>query len=160
MPRRKKTEPLFPRPAVTHRLQFLVILLAVPLEEPGQVEDRLVQHLSFAEQESDEQSSDAAIAVQKRVYRLELGVNQPDFDQQWQFRVGVEKVFQFGQLLWNFMMWWRNEGRLVQCAAGRADPVLAGSQLARCKTRTAYALQEFRVNFPDQPGRNRKFLEA
>lgn len=105
-------QPLLPGPDVTYRLQLLVILLSVLFKERGQVEDWLEQHLLLAEQESDEQSPDAAIAVEERMNGLELCMHQPDLDQQRQSRVGMNELLQFCQILGNLVRRWRNEGGL------------------------------------------------
>ena len=52
-------------------------------KEEAQVEDGLGQGALCAEQERDEQTPDPAVAVEKRVDRLELSVAQRGLDEQW-----------------------------------------------------------------------------
>ena len=68
------------RTAATDRVSFgaqpAVVVVAVPLEEEAQVQERRRQELPVLEEQRDQQSSDAAVAVEVGVNGLELNVEQ------------------------------------------------------------------------------------
>ena len=70
----EKSQPLFPCSAIPYCLQFFVIPLPMPFEVVGQIENRLGQYLLLAKEESNQQPSHTAVAVQKRMNRLKLGM--------------------------------------------------------------------------------------
>ena len=74
----EECQPLLPLPVIAHGLKALVVFGAVALEEVGEIENRLEEDLALAEQEGDEQASDATVTVQKRVNRLELDMGKAD----------------------------------------------------------------------------------
>ena len=74
-------DPRFPRSAIAHRLQMVVVRLPMLLEIVREVEHWLVQHAAFREQKTDEQSPDTPIAVEKRMDRFELHMRERDLDQ-------------------------------------------------------------------------------
>jgi hypothetical protein len=74
-------EPAFPIAMIANGLKAFVILRAIFFEEVRKVEDGLGQNVALAEEESDEQATHAAIAIQKRVDGLKLGMCQADLDE-------------------------------------------------------------------------------
>lgn len=72
----KEGEPAFPVPGIAHGLQAFVVFAAALLEVVREVEHRLGEHPLFGEQESDEEPPDAAVAIQKGMDGLELGMRQ------------------------------------------------------------------------------------
>lgn len=67
----------------SHALQVFVVLEAPHLEVEAQVQDRLRQRPLGTQEQRDEESSEATIAVEKRVNGLELHVGEPGLDQRW-----------------------------------------------------------------------------
>ena len=57
--------------------------MPVFLEVIRQVQDRLDQNLALTEHEGDEQAPNAAIAVEKWVQRLEVGVRNAYLEKRW-----------------------------------------------------------------------------
>ena len=94
---KEELDPFFPLAVVADRLKPFVVLGAVPLEEPRQVEHRLLEDLRATEQQGDQQAADPAVAVAKRVDRFELGVREADSDQGRRVgrvlsQVGLERI--------------------------------------------------------------------
>ena len=57
-------------------------VVSMLLEVDGQVEERLREDVTLGEHQRDQQPSEPAVAVEERVYDLELIVNQRELDQQ------------------------------------------------------------------------------
>src|SRR6185437_5674135 len=77
----EELEPGFPSTAFTHLLQEPVVVPPVRLEVETQVEERRVQDPMHLEKQGDEQPANAAVAVKKRVDRLELDMKKSGLDQ-------------------------------------------------------------------------------
>jgi hypothetical protein len=65
---------------VTHSLKPIIIVLPVHLEIKAEIQNRLTECAFRAEQERDEQSPQAAIAVQKRMDGFELNLRECCFE--------------------------------------------------------------------------------
>ncbi len=87
----EKREPCLKVAYVPHCLKPLVVLLPMTLEVVGQVEDRLLQRAALAQQKRDEEPTDAAVAVEKRMDGLELRMRQTDLHEQRQVVLLVKK---------------------------------------------------------------------
>ena len=77
----EEREPVLVCPLGPDRVQERVVLRPVPLQEEGQVQQRPGEDPLPAEVERDQQPPDPAVAVEERVDRLELRVDQRDPDQ-------------------------------------------------------------------------------
>ncbi len=156
----EKNKPLLPASIVADRLQFVIVLLPVFLEEMGQVQNGFLQHFALAKQKGNEQPSDAAVAVKKRVDGLELCMRETNFDQKRQIILAVDETFPVREVFAHPMGRGWNEDSLSECASGRADPVLSGPQFAGCERGATDAAQEFRVDFAHQTNRYREIGQA
>ena len=127
----KEGQPSFPVALLAHRLQVLVVGLAVLLEVMGEVEHRLLQDALLGEQEGDQQPPHPPVAIQKGMDGFELGMGQADANQGRQIVLGMEKLLQSAQRLWQLLRGWRHKRGRGQAAAAGTDPVLAAAQLTR-----------------------------
>jgi hypothetical protein len=147
----KELEPLLPMTVVADGGEAVVILDPVALEEHRQVQQRARQGLLLAQDERDQQASDAAIAIEKRVDGFKLGMGQAAANQQ---RHGgfafVQEFFERAQGVHQLVRRWRYERRVGQCAACRANPVLGGAEFARWFFPAPHVLHQLAVNFAHQ----------
>jgi hypothetical protein len=72
--RKAPREPGFPGFLLAYAIQQLVVAAAVLLEEQAHVMQRLLEHAGLDQHQHDQQPAQAAIAIEKRVDRLELHV--------------------------------------------------------------------------------------
>src|SRR4051812_22816773 len=77
----EELEPLFPRALRSDTLEVVVVGVPMLLEVEAQVQQRLREHLVGAEQQRDQEPTDAAVAVEKRMDRLELDVSERGLDE-------------------------------------------------------------------------------
>ena len=77
---------------ITDGLEMVVVFLAMPFEEMREVQYRLGQYVLFAEQEGDQESPDAAVAVQEGVDCLELGMGEADLYEEGETLDGVQGI--------------------------------------------------------------------
>src|SRR6266850_2354125 len=66
---------------IANRLQSVVVGLLVSLKEDREVQQWLLEDLSLGEQQRDQQASNSPVPVDKRVNRLELGVEEPNVNE-------------------------------------------------------------------------------
>src|SRR5205807_4929523 len=121
--------PRFPIALQADRVEQPVVLGAVALEEKAQVQQRLGEQLPVLQQERDEQATDAAVAVEKRVDGLELDVHERGADERRQVVVAVDVLLKIAEKTCQLLGRRRDENGVARTSA--ADPVLAASQLAR-----------------------------
>ena len=96
-------------------------------EIQAEVQKRLPEEPGVAQHQGDQQSSQAAVAVQERVNGLELNMRQAGLDENGKSVVGgVDEPFQVGHALLDVVGWRRNEGRIAGTRA--ADPVLGSPE--------------------------------
>src|SRR5690606_35918688 len=113
------SHPPLPIAFAANRGEPVVVLPLMLLEVTGYIEERLGYQPPLLQQDGDEQTSYAAIAVQERVDGLELGVYQGNTHQGRQRRRRMVDIsFQLTQ------------GRLLCCTthAVHQDPVAFGKQ--------------------------------
>ena len=67
------------------------------LEEKAQVKQRLGEQLPVLQQERDEQATDAAVAVEKRVDSLELDMHEGGADERRQVVVAVDVLLKIAE---------------------------------------------------------------
>ncbi len=147
----EEREPGLPSAQIPNGLEVVVVLLAVPLEVVREVKDRLVQDASFREEERDQQTADAPVAVEERVDRLELHMCQSDLDERRQVVGLVNELLEVAKRVGNDVMRRRHEASGVDHRTGRTDPVLARPKFSWLEFAAADALHEFGVNFADEP---------
>ena len=106
------------------------------------------------EEEGNQETPDAPIAVEEGVNGFELGVRQADLDQKRQIVFGMQEFFEIAERTRHDIGRRRNEGRLVQRATTGADPVLRAAQFARRELRTAHPGEKLFVDFADETHRD------
>ena len=136
-------------------LQEPVVVVAPGFQEQAEIEDRLAQHPRLAEDQRDEQPTQAPIAVEKRVDRLELDVGQARPDERGQRRIlavqeALERIEAFVQSIG------RRRHEQGVAGPGSADPVLRAAKFARLLRCAPARLEQDGVHFADQPERQRK----
>src|SRR5688572_3252887 len=105
--------------------------------------------------ECDQQPTDAAVAVQKRMNRFELHVSQRGFDQCWIWRMFVmDEPLKIGHAVLESMRWRRDESGVARPCP--TNPVLSAAKLARRLFAAATLGKQDRMHFPDEPVRQRK----
>src|SRR5438270_4751604 len=75
-PPEKKLQPGFPMPGIADGHKPVVILGPMEFEIMAQIQQWKFQNATLTQQKRNQQPSDAPVAVQERVNRLELGVSQ------------------------------------------------------------------------------------
>ena len=126
----EEIEPLFPFTFIANRLESFVVGLSVLFEVVRKVEDWFEEDFLLAEEEGDEESSDAAVSVEEGVDGFELGVGQADLDEQGKVGIGVEESFEVGHVFGNLAGRRGDVCSFVECAYTWADPGLACAVLA------------------------------
>ena len=127
----EELQPPLPVPLRTHGQQSVIILLAVLLQVVAEVKQRPGKDAAPAQVKGDQQAADAAVAVQKGMDGLELGVDQGDLDQGRQAVPGVDEFFQVRDQCLDISGGRRHEDRFGQRCAGSADPILRSAVFAR-----------------------------
>src|SRR5262245_48289643 len=79
----KEIQPGLPISFGPDQIEQAIVLWPVLFEIEAQVEQRFRQHAAVMQHEGNQQAADAAVAVKKRVKRLELHVRERRFDQSW-----------------------------------------------------------------------------
>ena len=91
----KIVHPSFPRAVFADLLQQPVVLGAPHLEVQAEIQSRLTQRAGIAQHERDQQTPDAAVAIEERVDGFELHVGKPRLDQRRQLRiVRMQELFE------------------------------------------------------------------
>ena len=103
--------------------------------------------------ERDQQSSDAAVAVEIGMNGLELHVNDAEAHERRQAILRVKVLLQIAEERGQFFRWRRNEGGVSRPRP--ADPVLTAADLARLLVRAAHSSHQSAVRLVEQPRRER-----
>src|SRR6266498_5290977 len=146
----EEPEPRLPVSVDPYGLQAVVVLGAVLLEEPAQVQERQREHLPLTEQERHEQPSDAPVAVEERVDRLELRVGEPGVHERRE-RLIVQELLEVAENVHELPRWRRHERRVSDRRGAGADPVLRPPELARIAMLATHALHELGVDLANEP---------
>ena len=99
-------------------------------EVMGEVEHGSLENFLLAKEEADQQAADTAVAVEKRVDGLELGVGQSDLDQGGK-SPGEWRKFPESERAGPTCGAAEGQNRLPKGATAGADPVLGAAQFAR-----------------------------
>jgi len=104
----EELDPAFPVTSAADRGEAVIIFHAVELEVVGEVKEREFKDIAMTEKESDEETADAAIAIEEGVNGFELRVGVGAVDEGGEIGGGVEKFFQITEGLSHFVDGWRN----------------------------------------------------
>jgi hypothetical protein len=140
-------------------LKSIVVLGAIPLEVVAQVEERLRQDGTFAQEERDHEPANTSVSVQERMDRLELRMCKSGVDERWQAAVSQEGF----EVPEDFEERVRGRGdveRVVERAALRTDPVLGVPKLAGLAILTANPRHERGVDLLDEAQRQWQVVQA
>ena len=152
IPSRKKASQSSHAPSRAHPLQQVVVMVAMCFEKKTQIQQRLPQRFFLAKQQCDQQPAKPAVAVEKRMDRFKLHVNQPQLNQQRQrFAFVVQELLKRIETLHQSIRWRRNERRISRSRA--ADPVLRSPEFSRGLVRSTTAPKQDRMHLPNQPQR-------
>ena len=153
----EEREPLLPISRLPHALQQVVVARAVLLEVQGQVQERLPQHPLGAQQQGDQEPSDAPVTVQKGMNRLELHVGERRLEQdRRRFRLVVQPAFERPHAFRDALRGRRDEHRVPR--PGSPYPVLGAAEFAGLPVGPSTALEEHAVDLADQSVRQRKVV--
>ena len=114
------------------------------------VKEGKLEDVTVAEEEGDEETTDAAIAIEEGMDGLELGMGVGTVDESWKIARGVEEIFQIAKGLGHFMDRRRDVGGIFESAVGRADPVLGAAEFAGVALAATRAGHEFLMDFADE----------
>lgn len=92
-PAQEELKPLLPTAGITHRLQFIVVLLTVLIKKIGEIEYWLKQHSALAKHKRNQESANAAIAIEEWMNSLELGMGESDPNQGREISWIIEELF-------------------------------------------------------------------
>ena len=144
---------------LAHAHEIVVVKRAVALEKIRQVQHRSLQDPFADEVEGNHEAPNTPVAVQKRMDRLELIVDERDLQQ---FREVVLLVMheslEVRHQVIDQGVHGRHEYGVVD--RGAADPVLAAPELAWHLVLAPDPMHQDSVRFADQPGGERKRLES
>jgi hypothetical protein len=73
----EELHPRFPATRETHFLQQTVIIVSPAFEEQAEIQNGLTQHARVTQQQRDQETSKAPIAIKERMDRLELHMGEP-----------------------------------------------------------------------------------
>jgi hypothetical protein len=132
----------------------------VELEVVGEVEERELEDVAVAEKEGDEETADAAIAIEEGVDGFELRMSVSAVDEGGEIAGGVEEFFQVTEGLSHFVDGWRDVGGIFQSAASGSDPVLGAAELSGVSLTAARARHELGVDFTDEAEGEREVAAA
>ena len=126
----EELHPGLPRPSLADLLQERVIVVAPGFHEQAEIENWLPQHPGLTQDQRDEQSAQAPIAVEKGTDRLGLDVGQARSDEWgWRRILGVQEALQRIKAFVQPVRRRRQEQRVA--GPGSADPVLRAAKLDR-----------------------------
>ena len=122
------------------------------LEVQADIQQRLPQQSIVGELKRDQQATDASVAIEKWVDRLELDVRECRLhERRRRFRFIVQEALEMLQALGNFIRWRRDERSVTgPCPS---DPDLAASEFAGRCVRSASAAEQDLVYFAEQAQR-------
>ena len=91
----KEVEPRFPVALQAHAVQQFVVRLAMGLEEEAEIKQGLARHLALAEQQGDQEATEAAVAFEERVNGFKLHMRQGRLEKERRgLRLVMEEQFQ------------------------------------------------------------------
>ena len=102
------------------------------------------------QEQGDQHAAQTAVAVQERMESLELGVDNGELHQAIR-GVAVHVAFPGAHRIGQSVRSDRHEGRFVDAATGRPDPVGGTTILAGRLALAAHAAEQHRMRFPDDP---------
>ncbi len=119
------------------------------------MEDRLPKHARGAQQERDQQPTQAAVAVEERVDRLELDVDETGFDEQREVRpLLMQEQLKGAHAIENELR--RRRNKSGGAGARAANPVLTRAELAWLFVAPAALGKKHLVDLADEPQRQRE----
>src|SRR5689334_16155987 len=121
------------------------------LEIMTQIQQRKFQDTALAEQERNQQPSDASVPVEERVDRFKLAVRQPADHQRRKSGALMEELLKVIERVMHLVNRRRHERSRRQRAIGRANPVLATAEFSGRAVGTAHPFEQLSVNLPDEP---------
>ena len=122
-------KPVLPRAALADCAQAFVVVPSRCFKKCREIKQGSGKNLPFDKKQRDQQTSHAAIAIEKRVYGFELIVGKCNGHQRRQFGI-VEKILPGCQTRRHFARRWGNKGSGLWCAAGFADPILCRAEVS------------------------------
>lgn len=127
------------------------------LEEDREVEQGLVQHAGFDQDQRNQQATDAAVAIHERMDSFELHVGEGGLDDRCRGAVHVvEKAFQGGKAV--VELTWRGQHELGLVCAMAPDPHLVAAELAGAALHAAPRGHQGFMHFANQPPAERQTL--
>jgi hypothetical protein len=148
-PFQEERDPRFPVSVAADTIQEVVVRGAIPFEIEAEVEERVAEDPRLAEQQRDEETADAAVAVEKRMDRLELHVRQGRAQEhRHAVALRVKELLELRHALGNRRVWRRHESGVSRSRA--TNPVLGAAEFARILPASAAAGEEDSVDLSNQ----------
>ncbi len=146
--------PARPVAVARHRQQALVVLVAVRFKKRTHVEHGALNHAVLPQKQRHQHAPQAAVAIQERVQRLKLGVQ----DRQLHQAVGgvaMQVLFPGAHGIGQLVGANRHKARLLHRAASRTDPIGNAPILAWRLALAAYAIEQYLVRLAHHALRQR-----
>jgi hypothetical protein len=148
----EESNPTIEVTSAPHVLKVFVVLRLTFLEVGTDIQERLGEHSLLHEEEADEEAAKPAVAIQERVDRLELVMNQSAADEHGKARtLLVEELLPIGEGIHHLLWWRRHEGRILDRCSALTDPVLRPAELAGRLVGTGNAFHHPLVELTDEP---------
>ena len=111
-------------------LQRVVVGLASRLEVGREIQQWLGETVADDEEEDDEKPSKTAVAIEERVDRLELVVQECRLNERGQLGILVDEPLEVTQQARELLWGWGNEGGGFDRGTSGPDPVLCRTEIA------------------------------
>jgi hypothetical protein len=126
---KEKAEPRFPISLAANSVEQSVVSRTVLLEIETQVKERFTQDTGMAEQESNKQSAHPAVAVEERVYGLELNMGKAYLYEHRKVCVFiVQEELEIPHAFRDKIRRWRDKRSVTR--PGSTDPILRAAKFA------------------------------
>lgn len=153
-------DPAFPITIAPNGSEAIIVFRTVHLEVVREVEEGMMEDISLAKKEGDQESADAPIAIEKGVDGLELGVDEAAMDEGGELFRLVDEVLKLSECLVHLGDRGRDVGGGSEGAVGWTNPVLGAAEFAGVSVRATGAGEELFMDFGDEPEGERKVLLA
>ena len=155
----KVVDPLLPLAVLADVEKQAVVVVAMPFEKSAEIEQRMIEQLLRVKEKRDQQPSDAAVAVEKRMNGLEVVVDQRERINAGRCDGACRNFSNASSASCIVGNRRRDVLRVGDSRAGRADPVLQMPELARVAAAAANAAHQPFVHFANEAKAERQLLQ-
>ena len=138
----EELQPLLPRTSLTDLQKMVIVFLAMALKKGTEIKQGPIENAALAEKESDEKPSDTPITIEERMNSLKLVMDQGQFNQWRQLRIGMQEFLQLVKGFLHLCHGRRHKSSIIEGTPWRANPVLGLSELTRSSPFTAHSFHK------------------